>query len=271
MLSGCDVQLVEGRLSVLRGADFAGPSPSVTPKDPQLELPLGEHAIEWLMRSADGAEATLGRAVSIEHVVGETCCPGGLDLELGTEAADALVVDGGGVCALMEGGDDFVRASADRDFAWGAAGNDYLSGGEGGDTLLGGEGDDYLSAAGDHVELYGGPGRDVLHASHAASATLFPGAGADQVVGSPGPDVIEVGADTAWVLAEAGDDSVVVLDVCELHAGLHLDGGAGKDTLTLPIDLDEAEALGVSIDSFEQIHIDASRAYLADCFEAEGP
>jgi hypothetical protein len=265
-LSGCQLEVTGGLLSEVNALDVVPLAVNVDPDTPELMLPLGQHVVSWQVQAQDGSLLEVPQTLELSHLVGEQCCPEGLTLEVGTAQAENLLFDSGGVCALMDAGDDLVRGSRAADFIWGAEGDDYLSTAGGDDILLGGPGADYLNTGGGAVTLFAGEGSDVVHASHASSAKILAGPGQDEIVGSAGNDWIQVGAETLWVLAEAGDDDIVVYDACELSSGLRLDGGAGMDTLVVPISEAEVAALGVTLEGFEEVIVDASHAYLSDCF-----
>lgn len=109
-----------------------------------------------------------------------------------------------------------------------------------------GAGDDFVYGDADNDTLNGGSGNDVL-------------------IGGHGRVTIQAGQ---------GDDTVIVLDPCELEAGEVLSGGAGTDTLRIPIPLVEVQALGIAITGFESIIVDpqseVSECGKCGCTVAEG-
>jgi Ca2+-binding RTX toxin-like protein len=105
-----------------------------------------------------------------------------------------------------------------------------------------------------------------VHARFASSARVFGGGGDDVIVGSDGADQIFPGPGRALVVAGAGDDTVTIYDPCELATGTRLDGGDGNDTLVTPVPADALAAAGVQVTGFENVIVDATHAYLSECF-----
>jgi hypothetical protein len=123
---------------------------------------------------------------------------------------------------------DPTRVSASCDSGGGGPADDRLSGTDGPDALWGRAGNDRIAAAG----------------------------GNDVVVPGPGMDRVDAGD---------GDDIVVLYDVCEAQVGETLDGGSGSDVLVTPVSERELRALGVSWSSFEQVVVDDTNRFAAEC------
>src|SRR5690606_31879468 len=66
------------------------------------------------------------------------------------------------------------------------------------------------------------------------------------------------------VSTTAGNDTVVVYDVCELATNEVLAGGTGNDTLVVPVSLDEVTAAGVVATGFEQVVVE-KQSCLSEC------
>ena len=113
---------------------------------------------------------------------------------------------------------------------------------------MGTAGDDEIVLAGNHVyqQCSGGAGFDLISGSR-FNDRILPGSGGGEV------------------RAEAGDDTVLFLDVCELQHGGLVDGGAGNDMLVLPVPLQQAQQLGLEVTGFERIRIDSRNSAESDC------
>jgi Ca2+-binding RTX toxin-like protein len=233
-------------------------------------LPMGSHTVSWEVKDAAGnVYATLNQTVAVVHDVGPQCCDPEQILTEGSAANDVAVLGGPSAsCVLGDAGDDFVATGSGADWVWGGPGGDYIAGGGGDDVLSGGDGDDYLTGGkGGALTVYAGPGDDTVHARFAASARIFGGGGADVLIGSDGPDEIYPGPGTILVLGGNGDDTVTIYDACELSPGMRLDGGAGNDRLVSPVPREQLISAGVRVERFETIVVDATRAYLSECFQ----
>lgn len=156
----------------------------------------------------------------------------------GQDGNDSLMGQGGHDKGFGGPGDDDINLGDGDNEADGGTGADTINTGKGNDVLRGGSGDDTLNAGGGQDHLHGDLGDDELNG----------GPGDDVLVGGPGSDQINAGP---------GHDTVVVFDVCELAPGETLNGGAGVDTLQIPITLAEVLALGVTVQGFEDIVVGA--------------
>ena len=238
------------------------------------------------MSSANRCYVTLGG----DDVVNDKS-PGGFHAAIGGPGDDVLHGGTGPVLLAGGGGNDSLKSRNESDELYGHDGNDILVAQGGADKCYGGPGDDTIQAGkgdnqvfGDagadtiHAEngndlLRGGPGEDVVNAGagddfvygDADNDTLNGGSGNDVLIGGHGRDTIQAGQ---------GDDTVIVLDPCELEAGEVLSGGAGTDTLRIPIPLVEVQALGIAITGFESIIVDpqseVSECGKCGCTVAEG-
>jgi hypothetical protein len=165
----------------------------------------------------------------------EACCPiDSVPVTL-TNGHDKHKVDGDGQCIIALDGRDLVLAHKAADTAVvGGPGKDFVLGGRGPDSLLGGPGKDLLVGRDGPDTIFGNDGDDLVIA----------GDGNDRIVPGPGRDKVHAGK---------GDDVVVVNATCELARGEKLDGGPGVDRLVIPVPLEELEARGVKVRSFEEI------------------
>lgn len=115
------------------------------------------------------------------------------------------------------------------------------------------------------LHAYGGPGNDSLFGD-SGDDVLHGEQGDDLLMGHGGNDVIYPGSGKNLVIAGPGDDRIVFYDACELESGTLLVGGEGQDTLVSPVSVEELQARGVSFVGIELVIVDASQAFLADCF-----
>lgn len=98
------------------------------------------------------------------------------------------------------------------------------------------------------------------------SDPLLGGSGNDQLFGTQQDDFIYPGPGKDQVNAKNGDDTVLILDVCEAVSKEILDGGPGYDTLITPVPASVLTSLGVKLNGFENIVVDATKTYLSECF-----
>ncbi len=173
---------------------------------------------------------------------------------VGSPQGDDIVLNGRKPHVLATGGgDDKVRVERSESSVQLGQGDDYLEtqnnvsahvdGGPGKDTLIGSDQNDDLNGGAGNDILISGKGDDVLRG----------GPGENHIEAGPGNDTIYPGRGKSYVNAGAGDDRVIYAQVCELDFGAEIKGGAGHDTLVLPMKLSQAKALGLVIDGFEQI------------------
>ncbi len=232
---------------------------------------------------------------------GQACCPDGMTVWLGTPGPDLVDAPAAETCYVTDGGADLVLlhgeaagavvAGAGPDGVYAGEGPVQVHGGRGADFILGGPGDDDLSggpgadgifagsgadrarggASADALdggtgddELDGGPGADAIYGG-AGDDRIQGGAGADLMFGGPGADVLLPGPGADLAAGGDGDDRVEFLDPCELADAPLVLGGAGEDTLVLPVPLAEAQAAGLVAVGFEQVVVDDSRRCESAC------
>lgn len=162
----------------------------------------------------------------------------GADTLLGGEGSDTMYGGGGNDVVAGGPGDDWLSGGNHDDIVLGGDGTDHMTGDAGNDVVVGGLGNDEFSGKDGDDQLWGGLGDDEINEySYNGNDTILPGAGADEVY------------------AGSGNDSVIVLDVCEVVAGEILDGGSGTDTLWLPpgVDVTDVEAIGATVTGFESV------------------
>ncbi len=150
----------------------------------------------------------------------------GIDLLVGSEADDVLVVTGSRGTQLL-----------------GLGGDDLLIGGFGDDVLIGGEGNDTLNARAGNDLIFAGAGNDIINAGDGddfargdeGDDSIAGGAGNDRITGSAGNDVLFGNEGIDFLFGDIGFDSLFGGDDDdELRGGDDDDiliGGAGLDTL----------------------------------------
>ena len=116
-----------------------------------------------------------------------------------------------------------VELSSRADTYVGAGGRDIVYGNGGGDTVALGAGDDVFD------EMWGGGGNDVVDAGAGDDAITLH-RGSDRVSGGDGDDLVVAANRLVWD-GGAGDDFVRLQPTAA--PGTVLDGGAGRDDLTL--------------------------------------
>ena len=153
---------------------------------------------------------------------------------------------------------DLIIGSQGTDTLLGGFGDDTIIGGAGSDDLSGGDGIDTLSyetsASGVSVDLM----RNLVSGGD-ASGDLISGfenvrgsAGNDTLLGDDNANMIEGWGGRDVILAEGGDDRIVLRGV-ELDFGL-VDGGEGRDILTLEGGINYVFGTG-SILNVEQVNV----------------
>jgi Ca2+-binding RTX toxin-like protein len=254
-----------GQVIQVKGVTLSPPLPIV---NGSVLLPLGSHRIRWTATDLRGKTSTQDQTITVTvSDTATTCCPAGSSVIVGDEGPNNIVPTvEQSYCVIGKGGADYVLTRSGNDYILGGTGADYLNAATGSDVVIGGDGDDFLYGTGSRFEGYGGKGADSIFANFASSAELWGGGDGDNIVGSPGPDLIVPGGGIVSVDAGAGNDTIQLFDVCEAVSGLHLDGGNGNDTLISPVPLSTLQARGVTIVGFETIIIDTSKRYLSPCF-----
>jgi len=160
-------------------------------------------------------------------------CPAGLNVIVGTEAANTLNGTAGSDCIVGLGGNDTIRGNGGSDVIFAGAGADTVYGGDGNDKIYGELGADILNGdggadtldgqAGDD-RLNGGAGNDVL-LGRCGNDRLAGNAGNDTLTGGPGTDTLNGGAGTNTLVQE-GDTQLVCA------AGGCTGGSAFSETLS---------------------------------------
>ena len=157
----------------------------------------------------------------------------GIDLLIGSEADDVLIVTGErGTQVLGLGGDDLIVGGFGDDILIGGdgndtlnarAGNDLIFAGAGNDTINAGDGDDF--ARGDEGDdfIAGGAGDDRITGS-AGNDVLFGNAGLDFIFGDVGFDSLFGGDDDDELLGGDDDDLLIGGEGLDI-----LFGGEGDD------------------------------------------
>jgi Ca2+-binding RTX toxin-like protein len=244
-------------------------SPIPIDESGNVELDEGAHQIRWW--PIDEEDEHVGPAFTQIVLVGtwvhDDCGGGGQSLMLLTDDDDEYEATEPGALALLGlpgddvlvsgAGDDFIgdgsgagicEALGGADQLAGEDGDDTLDGGPGDDRAWGGTGDDLLVGGAGADELHGQGGHDILQGGADADA-LWGGLGDDVLEGGDGADTLVPGAGIDAVYGDAGDDTIIILDACELTSGKLLSGGDGTDTLVLPpgLVLQAVVAAGVTV------------------------
>lgn len=193
--------------------------------------------------------------------------------ELDYAAAESLVLAdlGAGRVDHQGGGSDSI---AGIENLTGSPGNDHIVGDAVANVLRGAGGDDRLQGLGGDDTLVGGPGTDTVDLSSATSAFVDLGAGTavgegsdtlveiENVIGSPGNDVIKGDNGPNTLQGGAGDDTLEGAGDDDT-----LDGGAGSDTVSyrssdqgLNVNLAKGTATGAGTDTLVDVeNLDGSR------------
>ncbi len=229
----------------------------------------------------------------LENANSATCCEPGQTVVLGTTSGDLLFTPGSqsvSTCVLsMEGSDAvFTAAGSDTvlldlgdDFATTRSGSDLIAATGGNNTIRSGAGCDRVITGDDHDRIFTGIGDDIVSSGGGldvistgagdddvdsgadddlvwggqGSDNIVGGSGDDRLFGNSGSDTITPGPGLDLVSAGAGDDTVVILDSCEITPGEKLFGGSGTDTLLTPVSEVELNSMGVTIVGFEDIQL----------------
>lgn len=172
------------------------------------------------------------------HCAGDACCPAVYSMKKLTSGNDSYFSETPSQCILALEGNDSVSVAAQSSLVFGGPGNDSVTlwTGYSFGRVVGGAGADSIVINGAGI-VYGGADNDVIYSS-GADDFIVPGAGAD---------IVDAGG---------GNDIVAVYDVCELSSGEQLHGGAGYDTLIVPIEAWLLKYLNTTYDGFENIVVD---------------
>jgi hypothetical protein len=213
-------------------------------------FPLCGSVVEYTVVNAGGLTATATQVVSVgfEHdqCANGACCPAGstkVDLDnLGSVYAGRTANQ----CVLGTNGSDTVSLSGGSTSLYGGPGDDTISVGPGAYTIRGGSGRDIVAAYGGGVSLWGNAGDD----------TLFVGHGTNQVYPGPGLDTVSLGD---------GNNTVLILDLCEIEPGETLEGGPGHDKLIAPVGAQGLAAAGLQLIGIDEIVVDATKGCASEC------
>jgi Ca2+-binding RTX toxin-like protein len=215
-----------------------------------------------LVGNADANELTAGtRGDVIVAGAGNDVVHGGpmRDTLLGNDGDDELhagpgsdhidagfgddVVEGGAHSDLILGGPGADTIHGDTmDLAGPHPGADVIHGGPGSDTIDGGPGEDRILGGVDDDTLRGGPGNDIILGSLGNDVIEGDGeddwlggeAGDDTIRGGEGSDRIHPGLGRDEAYGEGGDDTIILMDECEIASGELVDGGSGFDRVVSP-------------------------------------
>ncbi len=231
-------------------------------------LPSGTHVVRWTATDVSGNTATLVQTIVVSEADTAACCAAGQVTVQVSGAGNVAETDGLDYCILASGGPDVLTTGSGSDFLGGGPLADVLTSTGGNDVLVGGDQGDVLSGDGSgDLQAYGAAGDDVITAAaDKATSTLYGDQGDDVITGGDGSDSIFPGPGVDTVSAGAGDDTVTLFDVCEAAPGKILNGGPGNDALVTPVPVATLESLGVVVTGFENVVVDSSKNYLADCF-----
>ncbi len=255
---------ISGEIVEINGVVLVNPIPIDTITG-AVALPAGNAIVVWTA-STDGGTSTFEQTITISSDADVTCCGPTQVLYEGTPAADSKLDPNAttGYCMFGYGAKDRLQSGAYTDFISGGLGDDKLTSQGGDDVIVGGDGDDDITYNGNGtVVISGGTGNDKIHLAFGPTSRIFAGPGNDLVTCDGGNDTIYPGAGRDTIRAGSGDDTVIFYNVCELDSNKLLNGGAGDDTLILPVPL--ATLNGVTAIGFEHILVDASQQHLAEC------
>lgn len=256
--------IVTGEVVEINGLVLATPIP-VDTLTGAVTLPAGTATVLWTAETAGGV-ATFEQTVEISDSPDATCCGPSQVLYQGTSGADSKLDPNAttGYCMFGYEAKDRLQSGSFADFISGGPGDDMLKSQGGDDVIFGNDGDDDITYQGNgNVVISGGPGDDKIHLAFGPTSRIFAGPGNDLVTCDGGDDTIYPGAGRDTIRAGSGDDTVIFSNVCELDSNKLLNGGAGDDTLILPVPL--ANLNGVTVIGFEHIVVDSSQQHLAEC------
>jgi Ca2+-binding RTX toxin-like protein len=185
---------------------------------------------------------------SAASCAGAECCPPKVETIVLSTAADFYVNEQDAVCIRSLGGDDIIHDEAVGGWILTGDGDDHITS-TGARVVHAGNGDDKIEVEIDGGEIIGGPGDDWI-VTGKGHYIITPGPGADIVEAGPGPVVVQI------------------LDACELEQGESLSASGEDDLLVLPIPLEAAIDIGVSIEGFERILVTGATC-LSECAPAD--
>lgn len=263
----CSSVTLFGALTEVNGTPLATPI-FIDGNDPRAVLPIGTSTVVWNAIDGAGVAATpVTQTVTVTETDSPAaCCAPGSIVVNGNGWPNYLgPIFPGSYCVFGYGGWDTLLTGLGPDLLSGGSGNDTLLSGSVGDILLGRDGADVLTLPVGTGEIYGGAGNDIIEAT--GGAIIYGGSGNDVITGVLGTHEIYPGPGTDIVEAGPDDDTVIILDACELQPLEVLDGGLfGNDTLVSPVPMATLTAMGVVVVGFENFVFDDSRRHLSECF-----
>ncbi len=255
---------VTGEIVEINGIVLVTPIPVDTVTG-AVALPSGTAIVAWTA-STDGGTATLEQTIEISSNADVTCCGPVQVIYEGTSGADSKLDPNAstGYCMFGYGANDQLKSGSFADFISGGPGNDKLTSQGGDDVIFGDAGNDDITYQGNGtIIISGGDGDDKIHVAFGPTSQIFAGTGDDQVTCDGGNDTIYPGPGRDTIRAGSGNDTVVFYSLCEFDSRKVLNGGAGDDTLIIPVPLSslpDVQAIG-----FEHIVVDSSQWHLAEC------
>ncbi|WP_272482614.1 beta strand repeat-containing protein, partial [Caulobacter sp. HMWF025] len=134
--------------------------------------------------------------------------------QVGTSAADTLILSDMGVRLDAGNGDDVVFGGAGDDIIRGNFGSDLILGGLGRDILSGGYGNDTLYAGAGQGELHGDAGNDLL-TNGDDGGLMAGGLGVDTLLGGSGADTLDGGTGADVMAGGQNDDTYYVDNIAD--------------------------------------------------------
>jgi Ca2+-binding RTX toxin-like protein len=230
-------------------------------------LPLGTSEIQWSAIDVNGNAAQATQTVTV--VASDTpdaCCSGGQQLVLGNAFPNVFVFPlPAELCVFGKGSVDTLITGPGADYLSGGSGLDVLVTGSAGDVCTGGAGSDVITLPVGSGRTFGGSGHDVIEMT--GGGTAHGNDGDDHLITIFGDHVLYPGAGRDVVTAGPGNDTIVVLDACEIEPFEVLEGGFGTDTLRTPIPVAEIFARGAVVVGVENVVVDATARHLSECFQ----
>lgn len=144
-----------------------------------------------------------------------------------------------------EGGNDLLRAGSKSVTADGGVGDDRLYGSNFGDTIFGGMGDDILSGGGGGDSINGGHGHDIVHGGAGDDWLQM-----DQLKASDYQTLYGDGGDDTFFYSDLESNNGSTPWILKKAATLTIDGGGGRDYLTISGNLRNVEVTSVEGFSF---------------------
>jgi Ca2+-binding RTX toxin-like protein len=230
---------------------------------PTVTLPIGSASVRWTATDAQGHQTVLVQTVTLtvsdEPAV---CCAPGQTVTVGTSGVNIYLFGlSPARCVFGKDGDDQIITGLSADVLSGGDAQDLLTSTTGSDVAIGGAGNDWIDIG--SGKAYGGAGNDVINIG---AGTVYGGAGDDHIDGNSENQVVYPGPGRDNVNLGLGDDTVVILDVCEVSNLEVLDAGLGYDTLITPVPVSELIDRGVILLGFNNIVVASDKRHLSECF-----